>query len=318
MKLKYYLGIDLGGTNIAVGLVDGDGKILSKKSVPTASHRTFEDIVKDMAQTAKETLQQAGLDETAIEFVGIGVPSTIDPKTKKVVFANNLGWVDVDVAAKFREFWDIPVRIGNDADCATLGEATCGQAKDVATVLMITIGTGIGGGVIINRKLFRGGDNTGFEPGHVSLVKDGITCNCGLKGCFEVYGSVTALIRQTIDKMFSYPESLLWQECQRDLNKVGGRTAFNAAKNGDKAGNLVVEGFVDYLATGISSLITLFRPEIVIIGGGISKEGDYLLDPLRKRVGERTYSDRIMQAVPIIQANLGNDAGIIGAAMLED
>ena len=314
--MKKYLGIDLGGTNIAVGLVDDNKKIIAKYSVPTGASRPFEAVVADMAGAARELLRKKAVEESEIEYVGIGAPSTISPESNLLIFANNLGWKEVDLAGEFRKNWDISTLLANDADCAALGEGIGGAASGYDNVLVVTLGTGLGGGIVMNKKLFLGGDGFGFEPGHSVLVHDGILCTCGNKGCLESYASVTALVRQTIDRMISCPESIMWKQCGRDLNRVNGRTAFDAARKGDEAAKQVVEEYISYLATGLANLITLFRPQAVVVGGGLSNEGDFLLEPLRKMASRRIYAPDQMTMPPILQAKLGNDAGIIGAALL--
>lgn len=314
--MNYYLGIDLGGTNIAVGVIDENYKFVARHSVPTLARRPFEAVIKDMAEAAKEVLRMAGLNETDISYVGIGAPSTIDPNNGHIVFANNLGWKDADLVGEFKKHWDIPVKIANDADCAALGEAYAGAAKEFDNVLMLTLGTGVGGSFIIDKKIYLGGNGYGCEPGHTTLVYNGVTCTCGRKGCLEAYASVTALIRQTIEMMASYPTSLMYEICGNDIRRVNGKTSFDAAKRGDEAGLRVVENYVSYLAAGISSMITAFRPGVVILGGGVSNQGDYLIDPVRRLIRETSYASELMEPPEILKAELGNDAGIIGAALL--
>jgi glucokinase len=219
----------------------------------------------------------------------------------------------LDLTGEFKKHWDIPVY--NDADCAALAESMEGPEAG-KNVLVITIGTGFGGGLIMNGRIFKGGDNSGFEPGHSVLVFEGERCTCGLRGCAEAYTSVTALIRQTREKMETHRDSLMWQECGGDLEKADGKTSFNAAKKGDAAANEVVKDYIEYVAAGIANLVTLFRPQVVIIGGAISAEGDYLLEPLRKSAENRIYATGILSMPPLQKARLGNDAGIIGAALL--
>jgi glucokinase len=312
---KYYAGIDIGGTKIAFGIVGEDRKLLASRSIPAGAGRGFEIIVKEMADTAKTTALETGLNINRIASVGIGVPSTVDPETGRVVFANNLGWRDLDLTGEFKKHWDIPVYMENDADCAALAESMEGPATG-KNVLVITIGTGFGGGLILNNSIFKGGDNSGFEPGHSALVFDGERCTCGLRGCAEAYTSITALIRQTREKMETRRDSLMWRECDGDLEKVDGRTSFNAAKKGDAAAGEVVRDYIEYVSAGIANLVTLFRPQVVIVGGAISAEGDYLLEPLRKSAGNRIYAAGILPMPPLQKARLGNDAGIIGAALL--
>lgn len=314
--MRYYLGIDLGGTNIVAGVVDDRYQIIKKSQRSTQLKRTFEEIVADMAAAAMDALSSANLTKADVSYVGIGVPSSVDPKTRNVIFANNLDWKNADVIGEFQKSWNIPVYIGNDADCAALGECFAGAGQEYNSILMLTLGTGLGGGVVLNKKLFLGGDGVGIEPGHTVLVHDGFLCTCGQKGCVEAYASVTALIRQSVDMMMVYPHSLMWEECESDLNRVDGRTAFNAAKRGDLAAQTVVNQYIHYLSGALASMITLLRPEAVIVGGGISNAGEYLLEPLRKQVAKTFYASDILPSPSIIQAKLGNDAGVIGAALL--
>lgn len=315
--MGYYLGIDLGGTNIVAGVVDQQHRIIQKSRRPTHQKRSFEEIVADMAATAADALAGAGLSKDDVPYVGIGVPSSVDPHTHCVIFANNLGWKDKDVIAEFQKSWDIPVCIANDADCAALGECLAGAGQAYDSMLMVTLGTGLGGGLVFNKKLFQGGDGFGTEPGHTVLVYEGFPCTCGRKGCLEAYTSVTALIRQTIDAMMVHHHSLMWEECGHDLNKVEGRTAFNAAKRGDPAGQEVVDQYIRYLSAGLSSMATMLCPHAIIVGGGVSNEGEYLLKPLREQVARSIYAHDILEAPDILQAQLGNDAGVIGAAFLD-
>lgn len=314
--MKYYVGLDLGGTNIAAGVVDENGSIVASHSQPTSSHRGFEAVVADMARVAREVIEKANLTLDDFSSIGIGSPS-LNPRTKRIAFANNLGWKDVSLGEEFTKHIDKPVYLANDADCAALGEAVAGVAKDYESILLITLGTGVGGGLIMNEQIFYGADCNGFEPGHATLVLDGVPCSCGRRGCFEAYASVTALIRQTIEAIAHNPTTLMREICGNDFRKVSGRTAFEAAKQGDKAGREVVEKYAYYVGCGIGSLIASLRPHAVLIGGGISNEGDYLLDPIRHVVADNTYACDTIETPNIIKASLGNSAGIIGAAFLE-
>lgn len=314
--MKYYLGIDLGGTNIATGIIKEDYTMVAKHSVPTAYPRSAEAIVRDMALAGKAVLEKAGLTESDIEYVGVGVPSTVNQFNHRVVFANNLNWKDYDMITEFRKNWDIPVYLGNDADAAALGEVLAGIGRDYQNALMITLGTGVGGGIIFNNRLFTGGDGLGCEPGHTIIVADGEQCTCGKKGCLEAYASVTALIRDTIRAMGNYPDSIMREMTGNDISKVNGRTAFDAAKKGDKAGQEVVKKYIHYLAVGISSMSTLLRPQAVILGGGVANEGEALFKPLREEFFSMVYGSDIIGGPKLVKATLGNDAGIIGAALL--
>lgn len=313
---QYYLGIDLGGTNIAVAVMDENYQFIAKHSTPTLGRRSFEEVVKDMADASLLVLEKAGISKDAVEHVGVGVPSTIDPDTRNVVYANNLNWVNRDLITEFKKHINLPVYIANDADCAAYGEALAGAAKDYQDMMMITLGTGVGGGIVFNKKIYVGGNQHGCEPGHCTLVMDGEPCTCGRKGCLEAYASVTALIRDTIRAMAGNPCSIMCEMCGNDMTKVSGRTAFDAAKQGDETAIEVVNNYIHYLAVGISSFITLWRPQAIILGGGVCNEGENLLAPLRKEVHRTVYAADLMPETPIIKATLGNDAGIVGAAFL--
>lgn len=315
--MKYYVGLDLGGTNIAAGVADENYKMIATHSVPTGKHRAFEEIVADMAQATRDVIEKAGLALDDFTSVGIGAPSSVNPRTKRLTYSNNLGWRNVPIVDEFRKHIDIPVFPANDADCAALGEAIAGVAKDYDSAMLITLGTGVGGGIIMNGQILAGADGASCELGHTTLILDGAACTCGRKGCFESYASVTGLIRQTIEAMARYPGSLMCEMCGYDMRKVNGRTAFEAAKRGDTAGKEVVEKYIYYVGNGISSLINAFRPSAVIIGGGVSNEGEYLLDPLREVICDALYGKGIVSPPMIMKAALGNAAGIIGAALLE-
>lgn len=314
--MNYYLGIDLGGTNIAAGVVDDACKIVGHASIATGRGRSVEAILADILRAADLAVQHAGLHMRDISSAGIGAPSSIDPKTRRIVFANNLGWRDVDLVGPLERHMSKPVQIGNDADCAALAESVAGPAKNYSNILMLTIGTGVGGSLIINKKIFSGGNGYGCEPGHTLFIHGGALCTCGRHGCLEAYISATALIHQTVQALWSCPESLIGELCGQDWQKIDGHTAFDAAKAEDPTGIRVVETYIDYLAEGISGLVSLLRPEAVIIGGGICNEGEYLLAPVRQKVRRSIYGAGQVPPPAILKAVLGNDAGVIGAALL--
>lgn len=314
--MKYYVGIDLGGTNIAAGVVDETGKIVCKYSRKTNINQSFEDLVRDIAETGKEAVRQAGMTMDDITSVGLGTPSCINPKNNLLVFANNLGWRNVPLPSTLQSHFDVPVYICNDADCAALGEAIAGAARNYENAIVITLGTGVGSGVILNRRIFNGCDHMGGHLGHTKLVYGGVRCTCGQYGCLESYASATALIRETKEAMAEHPESLLHQLVDGDLSRVEARTVFDAAHQNDETALAVVDQYIDYLAAGLSSFVLIFRPDVLIIGGGISVQGDYLLNPLNEKLKEYTFSYRETGGPRAIRAELGNDAGIIGAAML--
>ena len=313
--MKHYLGIDLGGTNIKAGVIREDFNIVSKHSIPTNHPRPPEETIADMAAVGKTALKMAGLTEADISYVGIGAPGIHDTNNNRIVFANNLDWIDVDIIPVFKKYWDIPVFLGNDGDVAALAEVRAGVAKNYNNALMLTIGTGVGGGFIFNNQVYHGGDGFGTEPGHLIIVIDGELCTCGTRGCLEAYASVTGLIRDTIRAMKEYPDTVMFEICGGDTSRVDGQTAFAAAKQGDIAGKIVIDNFIKYLAAGIASYIVSLRPQAVILGGGVCNEPT-LFDHLYDAVKSRTCVTGSVDIPPILKAKLGSDAGIIGAALL--
>ena len=318
--MKYSIGVDLGGINIAAGIVDENGNIICKGSVPTGRLRPFEEIIKDMADLCKKLVADAGIAETDVQVIGIGFPGSVDTDTVRVLYANNLPDfhnVPMDEALK-KYFPYVDVYIENDANAAAYGEMIAGAAKGESDVIMITLGTGVGGGMILNGKIYSGFNHSGGELGHMVITTDGVKCTCGRKGCWETYASVTGLIRQTAEIIKEYPDSCIHAMIDGDEKKISGRTAFDAMRAGDMAGKAIVEQYQKYIAVGITNLLNIFAPQKLVVGGGISKEGETLLAPVRARVQKDSYGsgDTGFPPTEIVAAELGNDAGIVGAAML--
>jgi len=312
--MKHYLGIDLGGTDIKVGVIREDYSIAAKHIIPTKSNRPVEEVIADMAAAGRTAVEMAGISESDIVHAGVGVPGTVNSKTNEVIFANNIGWRNVDFIPIFQKYWDIPVFLGNDADAAALAEVYTGAAREYENVIVLTLGTGVGGGFIFDKKVFTG-CGLGTEPGHIIIVTDGEQCTCGSRGCFEAYASVTGLIREAKRVMDKHPDSLLHKLCDGDLSRVTGRIVFDAAKQDDDAAKIVVESYVKYLGTGIASLCNALRPQAVILGGGVCNAGELLFNPVRKVVESLVYFTDNGGLPPILKADLGNDAGMIGAAL---
>lgn len=308
----HYLGIDLGGTNIAAGIVSEDGKIINKLFTPTLPQRSFEEIIKDMAFLCNKLLSESGIDISEIQAIGVGTPGAVDNKKGVVLNAGNLGWHNADIKNEMSKYFRVPINIENDANAAAYGEyAVCGIDAD--NFIFITLGTGVGGGIIINKKIYRGFNGAGAELGHCTLVHDGIKCSCGKAGCWEAYASVSALINQTREAIERNSNSLM-AKLYKERGEVNGRTAFDAAKAGDVAAQNVLKKYLEYVADGICSMINIFEPEVLLIGGGISKEGDYLLNPIVDYCEKNWFCKNIRQTKIGIAA-LGNDAGIVGAAL---
>lgn len=312
----YYLGIDLGGTNIAAGIVDDQYQLLAKYSVKTGSSRGAIPVIDDMAEAAREVTRQAGLEWADIQWVGVGTPGTCNKDTGIVEYANNLNWYDVPLAKLLEERLDKKVYIENDANAAAYGEYLAGAAKGADISVMVTLGTGVGGGVIIHNRIYTGFNFAGAELGHEVIVMDGRECTCGRRGCLEAYASATGLIRTTREHMERDKASAMWGMCENDLAKVSGRTAFQAMRAGDAAGAAAVSDYIRHLACGITNIINTFQPDILCIGGGVSHEGDYLMKPLKEIVSKEVYSRNSPRNTEIVAAKLENAAGIIGAALL--
>ena len=294
----YRLGIDLGGTNIVAGLCDENYKIVAKASCKTNVPRPESDICDSMAEVAKKACEKAGVSMDEVESIGIGVPGAVNPKTGVIEYSANLHFHNWEVSKMMNERLGKKVLIENDANAAALGEYLAGSAKGAKNAVAITLGTGVGGGIIINGKIYSGSNFAGAELGHMVIVKDGKECGCGRKGCWEAYSSATGLINLTKEKILSEKldySFMLNKICGGDINKVNGKTAF----------------------TGLVNIINIFQPDVLCIGGGISNQGENLLRPLRKIIEEERYTKHNDKQTQLCTCTLGNDAGIIGAAFLD-
>ncbi|MBQ2931668.1 MAG: ROK family glucokinase [Clostridia bacterium] len=306
------VGIDLGGTNIAIGLVDEKGKILKQDSTPTLGKRSADEIIDDMIALAEKVIYDANLSKDKIKGIGIGCPGAVDNKNGTIIFTENIPFSNYPISDRFKEYFDAPIHLENDANAAAYGEYIV-NGDNAGVFVAVTLGTGVGGGIIIDGKIFKGSNGVGAEIGHIPLILGGIECGCGQKGCWESYASATALINQTKIAITKHPESLMNTIAQKS-SVVNGRTAFDAAKQGDKSALEVVEKYIEYVAAGIVGIVNIFQPEKVVIGGGISKEGSYLIDPIIKFVRKYDYN-QFFEPAKIEAAKLYNDAGIVGAAM---
>lgn len=313
----YRLGIDLGGTNIAAGVVDEDYKIIGTGKVKTGAHRSNDEIADDMAKAARMAIKDAGIDISEITAMGIGSPGSVIPSKGIVATSNNLKFSNLPLCAMMKERLGVDFYIENDANAAAYGELLAGAGKGCKNFVAITLGTGVGSGIIIDGKIFSGSNNAGGELGHTVIVVDGEACTCGRKGCWEAYASATALIRQTKAEMEANKQSIMWKLCDGDINRVNGKTAFDAMRENDESGIKVVKEYIRYIAIGITNVINIFQPEVLCIGGGISKEGDVLTKPITQFVKNGRFSKNIERQTVVKVAALGNDAGIIGAAFLD-
>lgn len=314
----YYFGIDLGGTNIAAGIVDENYHILKKASIPTLATRPTDEIAKDMAGLCLSLAKEMDIPLSEIEACGIASPGTCNSETGVVEFSNNIPMNFYPMVEKIRGYLGMEaVYIDNDANAAALAEALAGAAKGAKVAIMVTLGTGVGGGIIFDGKIYSGVNSAGGELGHMVIEKDGRPCTCGRRGCWEAYSSATGLINMTREKMQETKDTVMWELCDYDLARISGRTAFNAMKlYYDKAGKEVCESYISYLATGVANLINIFQPDVICIGGGVCNEGDPLFVPLREQAYKENFARNGNKYPRIEKAALGNDAGIIGAAAL--
>lgn len=312
----YKLGIDLGGTNIVAGVVDENYKIIGIGKRKTNAGRGPQEIVSDMAAAAFEAAENAGVKFDEIEHFGVGTPGSVDVENGIVCFCNNLGFYDFPLSQMLFESTGKRFYIANDAGAAAYGEYIAGAGRGCKNFVVVTLGTGVGGGIIIDGKIYSGSNGAGGEIGHTVIQMNGQMCNCGREGCFEAYASATALIRQTKQAMHRFEDSKMWEITGGDISKVSGITAFKAKKLGDKAASNVVNQYIRYLAAGVANVLNIFQPDIICIGGGISHEGDALIEPLNEIILGEDYARNMEHRAIIKAADLGNDAGIIGAAYL--
>lgn len=310
------LGVDIGGTTIKIGLVDDNHKIIDRIVIDTASDQYgAKEIIEHLAKAAKQLMSRNGLSDQTIEQIGIACPGTVDAGNGDVVYSNNLNWENVAFTKELRKYIHCgQIRLANDADAAAWGECVAGSAKGHKNVILLTLGTGVGGGIVLNGQLFHGGQKGGVEPGHMCIHEGGRTCTCGRKGCLEQYASATALMRDAREAVEGHSESMLYR---RMLDgELNGRTIFEAEKAGDMVARRVVQAYERDLSEGIANLINIFRPEVVLLGGGVSAQREYLTDALETQIAGLCFGGKRNELPHILVSSLGNDAGIIGAANL--
>lgn len=313
--MKYYVGIDLGGTNIVAGVVDEEYNIIAKASTKTNCPRPEKEIADDMAKMALKAVENANLTIDQIEWVGIGTPGIANSATGIIEFAGNLGFNNTPMVKYIRESIDKPVFIENDANAAAYGEYVAGSAKGAKNAVCITLGTGVGAGIIIDGKIYAGSNFAGAEVGHTVIEVGGAQCSCGRKGCFEAYSSATGLIRMTKEAIAENPDCIMAKMAE-ERRKVTARTSFDSMREGDSVAKAVVDKYIKYLAAGITNTINIFQPDVLCIGGGVCNEGDPLLLPMKAIVEQENFARNSEKKTEIVIAKLGNDAGIIGAAFL--
>ena len=313
----YTIGIDVGGTNLKAGVVNEDYALVAASRMPLVWH-SQEKFAGDLARLACDAAEKAGISKSEVASIGIGFPGAVDRRRGSVIQTVNIPIRDMPVARLLQREWDVPVHLGNDADCAALGEFYHWKSGNIGSLILVTLGTGIGTGMVFHGHIWSGHNSTGGEGGHMVIVHGGELCTCGRRGCWERYASASALVRQTKAAMEACRDSAMWALTGGDLDQVSGRTAFEAMRAGDAAARAVVERYISYLSDGLTNLVNLLQPDVICLGGGVSHEREEdLLLPVRRQVA-RTCYDRNMDVphTAIVTARLGNDAGIVGAALL--
>lgn len=313
---KLYIGVDVGGMSIKAGIVNFNGEIVYKSTKKTNSIKGGASVLlKDIKDLMIELINFAKENNFEIGGIGFGIPGAVNNEKGTIDYACNLGVENINLRGYLKDL-NVPIYLSNDANVACLGEERFGAAKEYNNVVLLTLGTGIGGGVVIDDKLFEGVEGKGTELGHTVMVVDGHQCSCGRRGCFETYASASALLRYTREEMKRNKDSLMWKYCRNNIDNVDGLTSFECAKKGDVSANLVVDTYVKYLSEGVLNFCNIFRPEVILLGGGISNQDQYLLNKVKKYCADRNYGYKGTPAVDIRIATLKNDAGIIGAACL--
>ena len=309
------IGIDIGGTSIKGAGITKEGKVLKVFSMPVVKGDSQDATINKLIEAINKYIKEQDFKKEEILGIGLGVPGVMDTKAGVITYSNNLQWYDLPIVDLIEKGTGLKVKITNDANAAALGEAKYGAGKKYKNIIMITLGTGVGGGIIIDGKIFEGNLGKGAELGHSVLVLDGEQCSCGRKGCFEAYASATALIRDTKRAMDKNKKSKCW-EISEKLGKVDARVAFEAERAGDEVGHQLVENYVKYLGEGCLNYFNIFRPEALILSGGIANEGEYLLSRLRKYFEDRNYGFQGTPKVDLLVSELGYDSGKIGAGAL--
>lgn len=312
----YHIGIDLGGTNIAAGVVDHQHKLICKASVPTSLPRSSQSLADGILELTRNMLEDNHIELSQIDGLGIGIPGTVNQSAGMIEYANNFGFDNVPFSGMLQQRFPFPIVAENDAKAAAWAEYLVGAGSGCHSMVAVTLGTGVGGGIILNGKLWDGCNSAAGEIGHMVVERGGRLCTCGRRGCLEAYASAAALVRSAREAAGQNPDSLLGKLCGGDLLKLNGKAVFQAVKEEDPTAKAVMESFIRYLAEGIANLINILQPEILCIGGGLSGAGDSLLLPLREAVRPMIYSKNSKVNTRIVLAELGNDAGIIGAAGL--
>lgn len=316
IEKKVMIGIDLGGTAVKIGIVDESYELIAQTSIPTKAERAYQQVIADMGQAAAALLEENGYRMEDCLGAGAGCPGTVDSKKGIILYSNNIRWDNVPAAAELQRYLPVPVYLDNDANCAALGEVVKGAAKGYKNVIFLTLGTGVGGGIVIEGKIFEGGNPGGAELGHIRNGFENRRCTCGRFDCLETYASATALIEDTKKLMVQYPKSVIWEMCGHEAEQINAKIPFDAAQAGDPCGRMLVENFISHLGDGITDLANIFRPDRIVIGGGVCAQGKNLTEPLNQYLKKNCFAASVAPVPLVVTAQNGNLAGIIGAASL--
>lgn len=312
-----YVGVDIGGTNLKAGLVDENGVLLATQKMKVASIADDDGLAWTVASLVQELAHTVNISVSDVASVGVGVPGTVEIRSGSINYTCNLPLRNVPLRKLFHRYLSIPLYIENDANCAALAEFLVGAGRDSKRFVTITLGTGVGAGIVHNGKIYHGANGMAGEVGHMVIQRGGLPCPCGRHGCWEQYASATALKRMTAAALAAHPHSILAQVVAENEGRVSGQSAFIAARRGDPVGQQVCDEYVDYLACGVVNVVNIFQPDTLAIGGGVSNEAEeQLLLPVQQRVARESIPCGRDRRTRIIKAELGNRAGIIGAALL--
>ena len=310
-----YIGIDVGGMSIKAGAVDAEGNILFKHSCPTGVERGYGAVIRDIAELGIAAVEKSGHTMAEVKAIGIGIPGIMNQRTGVVPFCTNLAWHDVPIIEEMKKYTDVPVFVDNDATVAGLAESVKGVSAKCQNSVFVTLGTGVGGGVVINGKVFSGAHGVATEIGHMVTVDGGELCTCGKRGCWERYASATAIIREGRRLCAEKPDCALMKAVEGDIMKVTAKHVIDLAKDGDEDCTRLFESYIHHLVVGLSNLINVYDPEVIVLGGGVSHSGEFLLNAVRAALPRYVFF-KTMPCATVELAQLTNDAGIIGAAML--
>jgi glucokinase len=311
--MKYAIGVDIGGTSIKYSLVGEDGSIRKKEAIRIDKKITGEETISRLGRALNDYIASLGV---KVEGIGVGCPGAINSTTGTCDYSSNLHWNKLPIVVMLKSITGLPVKIANDANVAAFGEYAFGSAKGYKNVVLVTLGTGVGGGLVLDGNLFEGKDGKGAELGHMIIEEGGRECSCGLHGCLEAYASVTALAKATREAMEQHPETKMIDYAVSKGGRIDGRTAFETAKLGDKTAIEVREDYLDHLATGLINLCNIFRPDIILLSGGLSNQKEELTEPLRERLAAKHFGFKRTSEVLVKVASLGDLTGIYGAAAL--